>query len=96
MANAYNPSTLEAKAGVDLQGSLSHTDKVTYNYKAVLKRLPLRRTTVPIGCSPVIFFLERLSVQKVGKALLHFAGVIEIKTGHQQWLKGCPDSVSHL
>lgn len=45
-----------------------------------------------MGC-PVIFFPERLSVQKVRKALLRFAGVIELKTGHQQWLKGCPDQL---
>lgn len=32
-------------------------------------------------------------MQKVRKALLHFAGVIEFKTGHQQWLKGCPDQL---
>jgi hypothetical protein len=42
------------------------------------------------------FFPERLSVQKVGKTLLHFSGIIEHKTGHQQWHKGWPDSDSHL
>lgn len=54
-------------------------------------RLPLRRTAVPMGC-PVIFFLKGY-LQKVRKALLHFGGVIEFKTGYQQWLKGCPDQL---